>query len=82
MWLRCDVCRRYARLKLAGLHDVDYRTKTLFLPLIATMPRAHTSQTDIGPPLMGIRHEASRRLGSIACSARSDILAEVRRLPH
>ena len=28
MWLRCDVCRRYARLKLAGLHDVDYRTKT------------------------------------------------------
>src|SRR5580704_10610485 len=28
MWLRCDVCRRYGRLKLAGLHDVDYRTKT------------------------------------------------------
>jgi hypothetical protein len=28
MWLRCDVCRRYARLKLAGLHGVDYRTKT------------------------------------------------------
>jgi hypothetical protein len=28
MWLRCDVYRRYARLKLAGLHDVDYRTKT------------------------------------------------------
>jgi hypothetical protein len=28
MWLRCDICRRYARLKLAGLHDVDYRTKT------------------------------------------------------
>jgi hypothetical protein len=27
-WLRCDVCRRYARLKLAGLHDVDYRAKT------------------------------------------------------
>ncbi len=27
MWLRCDVCRRYARLKLAGLHDVDYRTR-------------------------------------------------------
>jgi hypothetical protein len=27
MWLRCDGCRRYARLKLAGLHDVDYRTK-------------------------------------------------------
>ena len=28
MWLRCDICRRYARLKLAGLHDVDYRIKT------------------------------------------------------
>jgi hypothetical protein len=28
MWLRCDVCRRYARLNLAGLHDVDYRSKT------------------------------------------------------
>ena len=28
MWLRCDVCRRYARLNLAGLHDLDYRTKT------------------------------------------------------
>jgi hypothetical protein len=28
MWLRCDVCRRYATLKLAGLHDVDYRSKT------------------------------------------------------
>ena len=28
MWLRCDVCRRYAPLRLAGLHEVDYRTKT------------------------------------------------------
>jgi hypothetical protein len=28
MWLRCDVCRRYVRLKLGGLHDVDYRTKS------------------------------------------------------
>ena len=28
MWRRCDVCRRYARLRLSGLHDVDYRTKT------------------------------------------------------
>jgi hypothetical protein len=25
MWVRCDVCRRP---KLAGRHDVDYRTKT------------------------------------------------------
>jgi len=28
IWLRCDVCRRYARLQLAGPHDIDYRTKT------------------------------------------------------
>jgi hypothetical protein len=28
MWVRCDVCRRYARLRLGGLRDVDYRTKT------------------------------------------------------
>jgi hypothetical protein len=28
MWLRCDICRHFARLKLAGLQDVDYRTKT------------------------------------------------------
>ena len=28
MWLRCDLCRRYARLKLAGLLDVDSRSKT------------------------------------------------------
>ena len=27
MWVRCDVCRRYASLRLAGLLDVDYRTK-------------------------------------------------------
>jgi hypothetical protein len=26
--LRCDVCHCYARLKLTGLHDVDYWTKT------------------------------------------------------
>ncbi|WP_422000410.1 hypothetical protein [Reyranella sp.] len=28
MWLRCDVCRRYAPLPLAGLRDVDYRSRT------------------------------------------------------
>jgi hypothetical protein len=28
MWLRGDVCRRYARLNPAGLHDVDCRTRT------------------------------------------------------
>ena len=28
MFRRCDVCHCYARLKLAGLHDVDNWTKT------------------------------------------------------
>ena len=28
MWLRCDACRRYAPLRLAGLHDVDHRTRS------------------------------------------------------
>ena len=27
MWVRCDICRRYAQLRLRGLLDVDYRTK-------------------------------------------------------
>jgi hypothetical protein len=38
MWLRCDVCRRYARLKLAGLRDVDYRAN-LTAPASAYCPR-------------------------------------------
>jgi hypothetical protein len=28
LWVRCDVCRRYARLHIGELRDVDYRTKT------------------------------------------------------
>jgi hypothetical protein len=28
MWLRCDLCRRYAPLSIGGLQDVDYRSKT------------------------------------------------------
>jgi hypothetical protein len=28
MWVRCDVCRRYAPLSIAGLQDIDYRSKT------------------------------------------------------
>jgi hypothetical protein len=28
MWVRCDVCRRYAPLRIGGLQDDDYRTKT------------------------------------------------------
>jgi hypothetical protein len=28
LWIRCDVCRRYARLFVRELRDVDYRTRT------------------------------------------------------
>ena len=28
MWVRCDVCRRYAPLSIGSLQDVDYRSKT------------------------------------------------------
>ena len=28
MWVRYDVCRRYAPLSIGGLQDVDYRSKT------------------------------------------------------
>jgi hypothetical protein len=44
MWVRCDVCRRYARLKLAGLHDVDYRTK----PSAARYAAAHLMKAEVG----------------------------------
>ena len=27
MWVRCDVCRRYAPFQMGDLGDVDYRTK-------------------------------------------------------
>jgi len=27
MWVRCDLCRRYATLRLTGLLEVDYRTQ-------------------------------------------------------
>ena len=28
MWVRCDVCRRYAPLSIRGLQEIDYRSKT------------------------------------------------------
>src|SRR5215207_3102451 len=28
IWVRCDVCRRYAPLSIGGLQEVDYRSKT------------------------------------------------------
>jgi hypothetical protein len=28
LWVRCDVCRRYARLAVGEMLEVDYRSKT------------------------------------------------------
>jgi hypothetical protein len=39
MWLRCDVCRRYARLKIAGLLDIDYRKKIQRLAIALNNPK-------------------------------------------
>ena len=38
MWVRCNVCRRYARLKLAGLLDIDYRKKVQRLTVALNNP--------------------------------------------
>jgi hypothetical protein len=53
MWLRCDVCRRYARLYLAEIRDADYRTKTFSCcrcgtdgALVITEPNTETGMTD------------------------------------
>ena len=53
MWLRCDVCRRYARLHLAEIRDTDYRTKTFSCcpcgtdgALAITEPNTETGMTD------------------------------------
>jgi hypothetical protein len=39
MWLRCNVCRRYARLYLAEIRDTDYRAKPLVAGGVAPMAR-------------------------------------------
>ena len=53
MWLRCDVCRRYARLYLAEIRDTDSRTKTFSCcrcgsdgALAITEPNTETGMTD------------------------------------
>jgi hypothetical protein len=38
MWVRCNICRRYARLKLAGLLDIDYRKKVQRLTVALNNP--------------------------------------------
>jgi hypothetical protein len=53
LYVRCDVCRRYARLHLVGLRDVDYRTRSFSCvvcgadgALAITDPSTETGMTD------------------------------------
>jgi hypothetical protein len=53
LFVRCDVCRRYARLYLADIRDTDYRTKTFSCcrcgtdgALAITEPNTETGMTD------------------------------------
>jgi hypothetical protein len=53
LFVRCDVCRRYARLYLAAIRDADYRTKTFSCfrcgadgALAITEPNTETGMTD------------------------------------
>ena len=53
LFVRCDVCRRYARLYLADIRDTDYRTKTFSCcrcgtdgALAITEPSTETGMTD------------------------------------
>jgi len=53
LFVRCDVCRRYARLYLADIRDTDYRTKTFSCcrcgtdgALAITAPNTETGMTD------------------------------------
>ena len=53
LFVRCDVCRRYARLYLAEIRDTNYRTKTFSCcrcgtdgALAITEPSTETGMTD------------------------------------
>jgi hypothetical protein len=53
LFVRCDLCRRYARLYLADIRDTDYRTKTFSCcrcgvdgALAITEPNTETGMTD------------------------------------
>ena len=53
LFVRCDVCRRYARLYLAEIRDTDYRTKTFSCcrcgadgALAIAEPNTETGMTD------------------------------------
>jgi hypothetical protein len=68
MWLRCDVCRRYAPLVLGGLQDCDYRSKTFSCvrcgaagSLCIVEPSKETGMTDyrLDPCAAPVRHPAA-----------------------
>jgi hypothetical protein len=62
MWLRCDICRRYARLKLGGLHDIDYRTGVVWALDVGTaVDPDHTSCTFTAPPADPASRRSPRR---------------------
>jgi hypothetical protein len=42
LFVRCDVCRRYARLYLAEIRDTDYRTKTFVAPMVRWPSQSRT----------------------------------------
>jgi hypothetical protein len=53
LFVRCDVCRRYARLYFADIGDADYRTKTFSCcrcgadgALALSEPNTETGMTD------------------------------------
>ena len=82
MWLRCDVCRRYAGLKLAGLQDVDYRTKTFscsrcgneaFVCVIEPVRETGRQDYPLDQVERPVRHpDAVRRLTSVRGRIRVD----------
>jgi hypothetical protein len=55
LWVRCDVCRRYARLFLRELRDVDYRTKTFSCSIVAPTARSRSRSPAKTPGLEDYR---------------------------
>jgi hypothetical protein len=49
LFVRCDVCRRYARLYLAEIRDTDYRTKTFSSAGVARMVRSPSQSRTLKP---------------------------------
>jgi hypothetical protein len=82
MWLRCDVCRRYAPLSIRGLQEVDYRSKTFscsqcgseaYLAVIEPIKETGMQDYRLDPIERPQRHAAAvDRLTDRRCSAPVD----------